>query len=133
MAKKGDKFIIEIDDVFANTAGSQLYRIKGFNSLVFDSTGINKLRPFDQNFLEHVGYTRGLKEAWNASRKIECEIPIADLNKIFKSDLPGDIYDNFTPERAISVIKKYEEEKQDTSAKELCSTLRELADFIESM
>ena len=36
MYKIGDKFIIEIDEVFENK-DKTLYRIKGFNSLVFDS------------------------------------------------------------------------------------------------
>lgn len=45
----GDKFIIEIGDVFDGN-GQKLYRIKGFNSLVFDSAGLNRLhRP--ENYL----------------------------------------------------------------------------------
>ena len=43
MAKVGDKFVIEISDIFKSEDGTELYRIKGFNSLVFDSEGIRKL------------------------------------------------------------------------------------------
>ncbi len=43
MYKIGDKFIIEIGDTFNNTERETLYRIKGFNSLVFDEYGLDKL------------------------------------------------------------------------------------------
>lgn len=42
IANIGDKFVIEIDQIFEN-AGKTLYRMKGFNTLVFDETGLLKL------------------------------------------------------------------------------------------
>lgn len=45
MYKVGDKFIIEIGEIFENK-GKTLYRIKGFNSLVFDKNGLNKLSRY---------------------------------------------------------------------------------------
>ena len=40
----GDKFIIEIDSVYsADDLRINLYRIKGFNALVFDEAGLDKL------------------------------------------------------------------------------------------
>lgn len=49
--KKGDEFVIEIGDVFEVditqdniTQPYVLYRIKGFNSLVFDEEGLKRLR-----------------------------------------------------------------------------------------
>lgn len=57
--KKGDKFIIEIAEVYENdnplNAVGKLYRIMGFKSLVFDSVGLDKLE------------------------QIECQVTIADL------------------------------------------------------
>lgn len=59
MAKVGDKFIIEIGEVFTakgtymaygceeNEYEENLYRIKGFNSLVFDDNGLNKLEKYE--------------------------------------------------------------------------------------
>lgn len=52
MAKVGDKFIIEIEEVFKATGtymacGENLYRVKGFNSLVFDDNGLNKLEKYE--------------------------------------------------------------------------------------
>ena len=46
MAEIGDKFTIEIGSKFCNSANETLYRIKGFNSLVFDENGISKLTPY---------------------------------------------------------------------------------------
>ena len=55
MAKVGDKYIIEIGEVFKangtywaygceeNEYVEELYRIKGFNYLVFDENGLKKL------------------------------------------------------------------------------------------
>jgi hypothetical protein len=59
MAKVGDKFIIEIGEVFTakgtytaygceeNEYEENLYRVKGFNSLVFDDEGLSKLEKYD--------------------------------------------------------------------------------------
>ena len=51
----GDKFVIEIGEVyssglpFANDdEPSILYRIKGFNSLVFDESGLDKLKKLEK-------------------------------------------------------------------------------------
>lgn len=55
--KVGDKFIIEIAEVYENvlsriygfkaTTSEPLYRIKGFNSLVFDKNGLDKLEEIE--------------------------------------------------------------------------------------
>lgn len=59
MAKVGDKFIVEIGEVFKATGTymaygceeneyeENLYRIKGFNSLVFDDHGLNRLEKYE--------------------------------------------------------------------------------------
>ena len=59
MAKVGDKFIIEIGEVFTakgtymaygceeNEYEENLYRVKGFNSLVFDDNGLNRLEKYE--------------------------------------------------------------------------------------
>ena len=44
--KVGDKFVIEVGEIIPDKNGKPLYRIKGFNALVFDDVGINRLtRP----------------------------------------------------------------------------------------
>lgn len=49
MAKVGDKYELKIAEVFENEDGSKLYRMSGFNSLVFDECGIKKLKPITQD------------------------------------------------------------------------------------
>lgn len=93
----GKKYIIELEDKpFHKEGGDFLYRVKGFNSLVFDMTGIGKLTPYTEPDLEQVrkeayqkgyetgyedgynepgknqqeAYQRGLANAWDAARKI---------------------------------------------------------------
>jgi len=42
----GKKYIIELEDApFADVNGDQLWRVKGFRSLVFDSEGLKRLTP----------------------------------------------------------------------------------------
>ncbi len=45
----GKKYVIEIEDRnFINGKGGHLWRVKGFNSLVFDQNGLDKLTPLDE-------------------------------------------------------------------------------------
>ncbi len=66
------KYIIELEDTpFTKQDGSRLYRVKGFNSLVFDDVGLSKLTPYDKRAIVHeayergkvIGYEEGFKEA----------------------------------------------------------------------
>jgi len=41
--KVGDKFVIEIGEIILSKDGKLLYKIKGFNTLVFDDVGISRL------------------------------------------------------------------------------------------
>lgn len=41
--KVGDKFVIEVGEIILSKDGKLLYKIKGFNALVFDDVGINRL------------------------------------------------------------------------------------------
>ena len=48
MYKAGDRFIIEIEEVFTGKAtGYPQYRIKGFDKLVMDDRGLVKLSKFE--------------------------------------------------------------------------------------
>ena len=51
IANVGDKFVIEIDQIFEN-AGKTLYRAKGFNTLVFDEAGLLKLARLHEVSIE---------------------------------------------------------------------------------
>ena len=60
MPKVGDKFIIEIGEIYApkdsnsSSPSFNLYRVEGFNSLVFDDFGIQKLLPYDAETIEEI-------------------------------------------------------------------------------
>lgn len=70
----GEKFLIEIDRCFADSYGNKLYRIKGFNSLVFDENGIKKLTPYE----------------------VEAQIEVGDEVIAKDKDGVGDFYEPFT-------------------------------------
>lgn len=40
----GDKFVIEVEKAYQDDKGHLLYKMKGFNTLVFDEIGISKLK-----------------------------------------------------------------------------------------
>ena len=75
----GDKYIIELEDKpFHNEDGDFLYRAKGFNSLVFDMTGISKLTLYIEPDLEQAkdeAYNEGYKAGREAEkvRQIDLE------------------------------------------------------------
>ena len=48
MFHKGDRFVIEIAESFKGAeSGATKYRIKGFDSLVFDDKGVSKLTSYN--------------------------------------------------------------------------------------
>lgn len=46
--KKGDKFVIEIDKELGTNENGSIYKIKGFNALVFDDFGLDKLEKIER-------------------------------------------------------------------------------------
>lgn len=54
--KEGMKYVIEIEEIYvsahADSKPERLYRIKGFNSLVFDEEGLKKLIPYERYKIE---------------------------------------------------------------------------------
>ena len=57
--KMASKFVIEIEEQFTGQDGNKLYRVKGFNSLVFDEEGLKRLET-----VADVDHTKFL-EIWN--------------------------------------------------------------------
>lgn len=41
--RPGDRFVIEVESVLTGDDGKPLYKIKGFNALVFDDNGLDRL------------------------------------------------------------------------------------------
>lgn len=57
MSRVGDKFIIEVGSEYGNSGSSgpnKLYRIKGFNSLVFDEEGFRRLKKYESPEKEEI-------------------------------------------------------------------------------
>ena len=65
MTRVGDKFLIEVEEVYESER-DELYRIKGFNSLVFDEQGIRKL----QRATTSNEYQRGYAEGYERGKEI---------------------------------------------------------------
>ena len=75
--EKGDKFIIEIEGQIGN-----LYKIKGFNALVFDNNGLDRLGQMVQG-VDVFSYQKGAEDAWKLARKIETEYTVEELIEMF--------------------------------------------------
>lgn len=136
----GKKYIIELEDKpFHKGNGDFLYRVKGFNSLVFDMTGIGKLTPYTEPNLEQIrketydkcmdkaeilayklyspkideAYQRGLNDAWEAARKI-WEYGTTTLREIFGEGIMRmDYFMKFTASECIEKIRRYEKAQKE--------------------
>ena len=61
---KGDKFIIELDEHVGD-----LWKIKGFNALVFDDFGLDRLGQLVQG-VDKFSYNKGAEDAWGLAQRI---------------------------------------------------------------
>lgn len=128
--KVGDKFLIEIDEVYESempfSSPDELFKAKGFNSLVFDKNGLDKLEKIDEDpaRVETVSeiltekYEQGLNDAWELAKKLfgySCDTKLCceDLKNIFGSACEMDILRNNTPQEAIIKIEAYEKAKEE--------------------
>ena len=130
--KVGDKFILEVGESyttempFGNEEGSPitLYKAKGFNSLVFDDYGLDKLEKYNEvkekleliDELKQAEYNRGLQDAWELAKKLWLPsnyggIPHTEILKIFKCDYYV-IAENYTPHEAFAKLEAYEKEQE---------------------
>lgn len=126
--KIGDKFLIEIEEVYESempfSSPDELFKVKGFNSLVFDKNGLDKLEKIDEYTAraETVSeiltekYEQGLNDAWELARKIA--ISVADggyldseLVDIFGTKNCQTIICVLTAKEAISKVEDYENKK----------------------
>lgn len=84
MYKVGDKFIIEIEEIYKcktpPTKGEKyLFKIKNFQSLVFDGYGMSMLTNYDPIEIEASVRQKIWNEGWNAAMKaIKEQIEVVD-------------------------------------------------------
>lgn len=123
----GDKFLIEIGEIFYNRKQGEKgfrYKIKGFNSLFFDDFGLDKLDMLpvlvhtdnDMEKAKNEAYEAGLKDAWEAAKKIyfnneDDGLFLKDMIMIFGSDSIRTIFNNYSAKKAVEKIKDFESEK----------------------
>lgn len=130
----GKKYIIELQDEpllqESMPFGPELYRVNGFNSLVFDKNGLEKLTPYEEvekksvdenkGFLDgytaghHDGYEQGMIDAWAAAEKItimdESKV-ISLFNKCYYSlNTKGQVFQKYFPQEAVEKLKEYSRE-----------------------
>ena len=126
----GDKFIIEIAEGIKGYGNDPnmpdplnmpvLYRIKGFNALVFDEFGLNKLQKVEEEKyppselfkLHQKAFEEGMQEAWKMAKLIasnadEGGIPLSIIREEFNCDW-NDIFAKFTPQETKVIIEKIE-------------------------
>lgn len=124
--KVGDKFIIEIAEVYENvlsgidvfeaTTSEPLYKIKGFNSLVFDKNGLDKLEK-SKNSLPipySEAYKKGMNEAWEIAKKILLYPAHGGFNATELEEIFGRTEHlwEMTPQEAKAKIEAWKEEKE---------------------
>ena len=118
----GKKYIIELEDKPFHKDGDFLCRVKGFNSLVFDMTGIGMLTPYTEPDLKKVrkeaykegreaGIKDGMCEVWEAVKKL------ARMDTDTSESITGyfglhNIMHNLTASEVIEKIKAWEDGKQ---------------------
>lgn len=125
MVKAGDKFIIEIESAYypacafsaddigrspselmdkVNKLNFELYKIKGFNTLVFDDNGIKKLTPYKgYEELYQEGEADGISATWDTAKQI-VEMSPADREYLFGYEDPKFIFRMFEPVEAMEII-----------------------------
>ena len=123
------KYIIEIEEkplcVFdkdTQTYFPRLWRVKGFNSLVFDEEGLSRLEELNSDYInEHYGqlqddaYQRGLNDAWEAAKKLFSSMADSDIDKAFPIEWNNGGFNalmNLQPQEAIEKLKAYEERQK---------------------
>ena len=114
------KYIIEVED----ECTEDLYRVKGFETLVFNEAGLKKLEPVS-NALQHgydEGYQDGLNDAWELAKKIilpmECHEVFTgeDLNDIFGMSGYKNVMSTFSASEALAKFQEYEEARKKAEA-----------------
>ena len=137
----GAKYTIEVEDKPFELlskdgfTSEKLFRVKGFNSLVFDWNGLNMLTPYTEPDLEQVrkeayeegynagfgrkidaSYQEGLADAWECARKI-IHMPEGDLLNIFTECYSAvctalQVLLKYDASEAIEKIRQYEQEQE---------------------
>lgn len=117
-----NKYIITLEEIpferfhSYNVTSERLYRVQGFNSLVFDGNGLSKLTPYTEPNLDAIrkeAYQRGLVDAWETVRKIADLPTVEERENIFACAFTNDVIRLYTATEAIEKIRQYEKEQEE--------------------
>ena len=114
MYEVGDKFIIEIDKIYANTTNhgcEKVYRIKGFNNLVLDENGLDKLWTCRKDLIVEDGYNKGLDDMWEAITLIS-GLYHNNIEDIFEYKTLNDVTKYNSARDFIKKIKSYDKQRK---------------------
>lgn len=140
------KYIIEIeeepfgrnDDPVIPHGMDELYRAKGFNALVFDKHGLDKLTPLNKELEEayqkgyneakliyqnpnaESDYQRGLDDAWGCARKLFSEMSDTEINLVFPQEWNNGGFNALMalkPKDAIDRINAFERKQESDEIK----------------
>ena len=118
--KVGDKFIVEVAEIFEEAEEDlfpdELYRIRGFNSLVFDDDGLDELQKYTETQIPYSeAYNQGLQDAWELVRKLYLDgkqkYSPEEQKEIFGGSGITYVIEHYTPQEALAKIEAYEKEK----------------------
>lgn len=121
------KYVIEIEDVpfskvrFGDDAQNlNLYRAKGFNALVFDKEGLDKLTLLDKEVDE--AYQKGLEEgkkqgadkAWECAKRFVWKTSLNDAASMgfIVEEEAAEILKNYTATAAMKAVELYDEKSK---------------------
>lgn len=123
--KNGDRFIIEIEQVtskkcyseFNEPTTTDIYHIKGFNSLVFDGYGLDRLTRID-NYEKEKPYWKGYQDGYKDGKKNYDPteiIPPAD----------GEVYinDKNAVLMSYATLRDFVHDVESGRGKEICQTM----------
>ena len=116
MVRPGEKYIIEIDSIYTahcSDGNKYLYKVKGFNTLVFDENGIKKLTPYDEDKRsDHYfrGWDSGMEDCWDLAGEI-INLPASVRDALFGYSDPKYIFRMYSADEAIKIMAKYKGEK----------------------
>lgn len=130
--KVGDKFVVEIGDIYETTSNlpfeDELYKISGFNSLVFNDFGLDKLDKLDSDYitdnftelqddLYDSGYVDGMLKTWGIAKELfeySSELyEIFGFNEMNQYMSINYVLNNFTPQQAKTKIEEWEKSKEE--------------------
>jgi hypothetical protein len=108
----GKKYVIELEDVsFVNDLpfpDERLYRVKGFKSLVFDKTGLEKLTPLNTEKELAKAKQEGAEEAWELARWAFSEATDAQVKDVYPEEWQNGGYHRIASMSWLEAKKKYD-------------------------